>query len=307
MPVPDVLAFGDLGVDAFASVEAFPAADEKLWIEPVDQPGGMMGNVAVAVVSLGVPAGVVALLGQDLRGDLVLDDLRARGVDTRFVRRIDAPTFWTLALTNPAGERCLIQFPTPAFSADWDGYDRDAADGARWIHTTAEQGEPVASLFRRARSAGVTTSLDVEHPYVLREDLEELLGLSDVVFFNRMAADALGGPDVSMRRAVDAGAGTALVTLGADGCALLDRERATHHLRAHQVEPVDTNGAGDTFGGAFIAGRLRGLVDRDAAELATIAAAISTTAVGGHGVDDLGGRVRSAAEELGVSWGSALW
>jgi ribokinase len=223
------------------------------------------------------------------------------------VRRIDAPTFWTLALTVPTGERCLIQFPTPAFAADWEGYDRTAVERTRWVHTTAEQGEPVGALFRAAKDAGTARSLDVEHPFVLREDLPELLGMTDVAFFNASAAEALEGPEAAMRRAAELGAETALVTLGADGCVLLDREGDVHRLPPHDVEPVDTNGAGDAFAGAFIVGRLAGLSDRDAAELATVTAAISTTAVGGHGVTDLGARVRTEAEGRALGWRAQLW
>jgi sugar/nucleoside kinase (ribokinase family) len=305
-PPPDVpayLAFGDLGVDSLAMVEHLPRTDEKVWVEPVDHPGGMMGNAVVTVASLGVRAGVVALLGDDARGEFVLADLADRGVDTRWVRRIEAPTFWTLALTTPSGERCLIQFPTPAFTADWEGYDRAIVPHARWIHTTAEQGEPVRGLLRAARAAGVTTSLDVEHPFVEREDLPSLLADTDVVFFNRAAAETLGGVEAATRFASSHGTRTALVTLGGDGCALLAGDGSFHTIGAHRVDPVDTNGAGDAFAGAFAAGRLRGFDDLEGAQLANLVAALSTTEVGGHGAQYPPDRLRSEAEVAGYAWG----
>lgn len=304
--VPAYLAFGDLGVDSLAVVDHLPRADEKVWVEPVDHAGGMIGNAVATTAALGVTAGVIALLGNDARGDLVLADLADRGVDTRWVRRIDAPTFWTLALTTPSGERCLIQFPTPAFTADWDGYDRAIVPRARWVHTTAEQGEPVAELLQKARAAGVTTSLDVEHPFVEREDLPSLLADTDVVFFNRAAADTLGGAQDATRFAVANGAGTALVTLGADGCALLEGDGSFGLIAPHPVEPIDTNGAGDAFAGAFAAGRLRGFGDREAAQLANLVAGLSTTVVGGHGAEYPPDRLRAEAEAAGYTWGDRL-
>ncbi|MDQ3675151.1 MAG: carbohydrate kinase family protein, partial [Gemmatimonadota bacterium] len=195
VPTPVYLAFGDLGVDSIAFVDHLPKPDEKLFVEPGgDFSGGMMGNAAATVAALGVSAGVVALLGDDDRGDLVADELESRGVDLRFVRRISAPTFWTLSLTTPEGDRALVQFPTPAFEADWEGYDRRIVAAAKWVHTTAEQGGPVGELLGEAHGTnGVKTSLDTEYPFVEREDLGDLLQLTDVAFINRAAAHALGG------------------------------------------------------------------------------------------------------------------
>jgi len=117
---PAFLACGDLAVDSVVMIDHFPTADEKLWVEPAgDYPGGMMGNAAAAAASVGIHAGVVALVGSDDHGRLVMDALHRRGIDTRFVREVDAPTFWTLSLTLRSGARSLIQFPTSAFGSDW--------------------------------------------------------------------------------------------------------------------------------------------------------------------------------------------
>jgi sugar/nucleoside kinase (ribokinase family) len=91
--VPEYLAVGDLAVDSVAKVDHLPTADEKLWVEPVgDFAGGMIGNAAVAAAQLGRTSGVVSLIGADDRGRLVLEAMRARGVDLRFAREVDAPT-----------------------------------------------------------------------------------------------------------------------------------------------------------------------------------------------------------------------
>jgi len=304
--VPDYLAVGDLGVDSIAMLDHLPRADEKLWVEPVgDFPGGMMGNAAVVVAALGISAGVVALIGSDERGTLVLDALRERGVETGTVRRIDAPSFWTLSLTVPSGDRTLIQFPTPAFGADWD-FDRGILPGCRWVHTIAEQGEAVVPLLRDARAAGATTSIDIEFPFVLRIDLPAILPHVDVAFMNTGAAEALGGVDEATRFAKEHGARTVLVTLGAEGAFLQDRAGHTRHIPAIEVEPVDTNGAGDAFAGAFAAGVLKGFDEIEAAELAVFMAGRSTTALGGFGPDVSIDDLRELARSGGFGWWERL-
>jgi ribokinase len=307
-PVPEFLAFGDLGVDSVAFVDHLPQPDEKIFVEPGgDFSGGMMGNVVATVAALGVSAGVVALLGKDDRGDLVFDDLAARGVDVRYVRRVDDPTFWTLSLTTPSGDRALVQFPTPAFFADWEGYDRALVGGAKWIHTTAEQGDGVTELFRSSRrTPGATTSLDIEYPFVERDDLPEILQDTDVAFVNRAAAVWLGGIEKAAARLQEWGVPTVLVTLGAEGCVLQTASGAVHELPAFAVDPIDTNGAGDAFAAGFAAARLRGLDEEDAAQMANVVAALSTRAMGGHGDPPSLGRLAEVAREAGYTWGDRL-
>jgi ribokinase len=307
LEMPDYLVFGDLGVDSVARLDHLPQADDKIWVERAgDFPGGMMGNSAATAASLGIRTGVVALIGNDSNGAIVLAALRDRGVETRFVRAIEASTFWTLSLTVPSGERALIQFPTAAFGADWETFDRALLGGVRWVHTVAEQGDPVAGLLRDAQSARVTTSLDIEYPYVLRPDLPELVASVDVAFCNSTAAESLGGPERAARHLQDLGAGTVLVTLGERGALLLSDSGRLDQLPATRVEAVDTNGAGDAFAAGFAAGRLKGFGDRDSAELAIFIAGQSTTALGGFGPGRALTDLRVTARDLGFAWWDRL-
>jgi ribokinase len=302
----EFLAVGDLGVDSVARIDRFPAADEKIWIEPAgDFSGGMMGNASAAAATLGVRSGVVALLGSDARGDVVLEGLHARGVDTSGVRRIDAPSFWALSLTVPSGERCLIQFPTPAFGGDWEGFDRRGLAGVRWVHSIAEEGDPVASFLADAKAAGAVTSLDIEYPFVLEETMPRLLADVDVAFLNSGAASALGGPEPAVRFVHDRGVTTVLVTLGRDG-ALLSHAGTTRTFPVWEVDAVDTNGAGDAFAGAYAAGILKGFTAVEAAELAVFYAGLSTTAPGGHGPALTRDEIRLAARARRVAWWGRL-
>jgi sugar/nucleoside kinase (ribokinase family) len=304
---PAFLAFGDLGVDSVVSIDHLPRADEKLWVEPVgDFSGGMMGNAAVAVASLGISAGVAGLIGNDARAGIVLDGLRERGVDTRFVRVVDAPTFWALSLTIPSGDRTLIQFPTAAFGGDWDGFDRTLLEGIRWVHSIAEEGDPVGPLLRDAQRAGATTSLDIEFPFIVRPELPAVLEHVDVAFMNAAAADALGGPEAAARFVQERGPSLALVTLGERGAFLRDADGTCRTLPAIPVEAVDTNGAGDQFAGAFAAGVLKGLAPADAAELAVWMAGRSTTVAGGHGPAATPSELRELAGAAGYGWWESL-
>jgi ribokinase len=301
------MAFGDLAVDSVARVESLPRTDDKLWVQPAgDFPGGMMGNCVATAASLGTSTGVVSLVGDDARGLLVLEALQERGVDTRFVRVINAPTFWTLSLTVSNGDRALLQFPTPAFGVDWDAFDRSVLKHVRWVHTTAEQGDPVGPLLRDARHAGSSTSLDIEFPYVQRPDLPDVLPFVDVAFCNSTAATELGGPESAVRRLKELGAGRVVVTLGDRGALVCEVDGSVVMYPARPVEAIDTNGAGDAFAAAFAAGALKGFETRECAELAIFMAAESTTVLGGFGVSATLDELRHKALALGWSWAERL-
>jgi sugar/nucleoside kinase (ribokinase family) len=135
------------------------------------------------------------------------------------------------------------------------------------------------------------------------DDLPRRLANLDVLFMNRACSEKIG-PDLSRasRRAHDLGPQLVVTTLGADGCFVLDREGNETYVRGHAVEAVDTTGAGDCFAGSFAYGLLADWQDIECAELANLAAAISTTAVGSREAVMDKNRLRACAREKGYSW-----
>ncbi|TAG17079.1 MAG: hypothetical protein EAZ40_12440, partial [Rhodobacterales bacterium] len=74
--------------------------------------------------------------------------------------------------------------------------------------------------------------------------------------------------------------GGAVVRDGAAGAWLALQGQAARHVPAHKVAAIDTNGAGDTHVGAFIAGLAAGHPPEGACQIANIAAALSITKAG---------------------------
>ncbi len=73
--------------------------------------------------------------------------------------------------------------------------------------------------------------------------------------------------------------GGVIVRLGEEGCILALPDHL-EHIPPFRVRPVDTNGAGDTHIGSFIARMARGDTPTQAATYANVAAALSTTKKG---------------------------
>ncbi len=111
------------------------------------------------------------------------------------------------------------------------------------------------------------------------ETLHAALSSAVWISANQKEAEILTGetnPNRAAALLAEGRAGGALVRLGAEGC-ILASDGAMWSLPGHPVTPIDTNGAGDTHVGSFIAA----LVDRadplEAARYANVAAALSTT------------------------------
>lgn len=75
------------------------------------------------------------------------------------------------------------------------------------------------------------------------------------------------------------GVRTVLVTLGAEGCVLVD-STSSEHIPAPRVRAIDTTAAGDTFTGALAVRLCEGATPHEAARFACVAGALSTTSPG---------------------------
>ncbi|RWP96240.1 PfkB family carbohydrate kinase, partial [Mesorhizobium sp.] len=109
-------------------------------------------------------------------------------------------------------------------------------------------------------------------------------GLAQVLVVNQSEAKALTGQR-DMAAAADVlaakGAGTVVITLGAEGCLVLDSDQgASLRLPAPRVEALDTSGAGDVFCGCLAGGFAKGMSVAPALKFALAAAAIAVTRPG---------------------------
>jgi ribokinase len=141
-------------------------------------------------------------------------------------------------------------------------------------------------------AAAHTRGLFLLNPAPARELPAELLERVDVLVPNQAELALLAGaepPDTleATKELVTGlpGEGRVVVTLGAEGALVYEPgdDGGFTHVKAPEVEPVDTTGAGDCFCGALTVELTRGASLVDATRLAVAAAALSTTAAGARG------------------------
>lgn len=264
MPDYDLLVVGSANADLVIGVDRRPAAGETvLGSDLAVHPGGKGANQAVAAARLGARTALLARVGDDAHGRLLLDSQRAAGVDTAGVLVGGAPTGVALITVDPSGDNSIVVSPGANARLSPDDV-RAAADllaSARVVSVQLEIPlETVAAVAEAVRTAGGDTGprlvLNPSPPAALPA---EVLAACDPLVLNEHEARFLLGEDPAGREeAPEAWAAALLargprsvvVTLGAGGALVADRDR-TVLVPSLPVEAVDTTGAGDAFTGAL--------------------------------------------------------
>jgi sugar/nucleoside kinase (ribokinase family) len=262
------------------------------WVDSIEQHmGGNGASTSYALGKLGAPVRLLSAIGRDAFGDQLLDRLVSAGVDVDRVSRLERPTAASVALVNSAGDRLLLHQAGAGAEAFPEPLDFDAGltAGMSNFHLANLFALPLlrrhaAEMMRRARAAGLATSLDTGWDSRGRwiEDLRPCLPYTNLMFVNEDEAKRLTGVgDVTdaARRLRGLGAETVVVKLGARGATVFtaDREIAAPGF---DVPAVDTTGAGDCFAGAFLAAMHHGLTLEDSAHFANAAAALAVQQLG---------------------------
>ncbi|MFJ3227020.1 ribokinase [Streptomyces sp. NPDC086783] len=277
----DLLVVGSANADLVIGVERRPAAGETvLGSDLAVHPGGKGANQAVAAARLGARTALLARVGDDAHGRLLLDSQRAAGVDTAGVLAGGAPTGVALITVDPSGDNSIVVSPgangrlTPA--------DVRAAEKLlRASRVVSAQLEiPLETVVETVRClpSGSRFVLNPSPPVPLPA---EVLAACDPLIVNEHEARVLLGeaagpePEDWARALLALGPRSVVVTLGAAGALVADGGGSAR-VAPVKVAAVDTTGAGDAFTAA-LAWRLG--AGASLAEAAAYAARVGAAAV----------------------------
>ena len=279
-----IIVVGSANLDLVYTVEAIPAPGETVLATGGGRhPGGKGANQAVAAARAGAATTFVALLGDDDAGALLRDSLRGAGV-VDATRIITGETGTALITVDAHAENTIVvnQGTNALFTSLTDDQAQLIRDADVLVLQLEIPIETVRVAAAIARAAGTRVLLNAAP---VRPLPSELLALVDVLIVNETEAAQLAGDDAtdlfSRARALTRDVPSVIITLGSAGSALLHRGDAElTRVDAHEVEAVDTTGAGDTFCGAFATALDEGLDLPSAVRFATAASALSVQRVG---------------------------
>lgn len=280
-------------LDVLVSPVSEPGWSKTTWVNAIEQQlGGNGANTAYTLARLGVPARLLSAVGEDVFGHQLTELLGSAGVDTRWMARLSEPTPATVVLIRPDGTRALLHRPgasSQAFQTPIELVPGLIGGCSRFhlanVFALRKLQPHAADLLRRARMAGLSTSIDTgwDAQGHWMATLDACLPHTDLLFVNEDEAKHLTGlddPEQAARALQNRCVHDVVVKLGAAGCLVAagaDQFRAA----AFAVKAVDTTGAGDCFVGGFLAALQRGFHYNEAARFANAVGALSVQALGG--------------------------
>ena len=260
--------------------------------------GGAESNLAIALSRLGLSAGWVSYLGDDEPGQLVLDRVRAEGVDTSRVRRLkDHPT--GLYLREQVGTDVRVYYyrrGSAASTMSPQAFDQDYLSGAKFLHLTGIT--PALSedcraftlwAAREARASGTRVSFDVNYRSKLwdaheaKAFVKEILPDVYLLLVGDEEAKALWGRDDEglVRDLAREGPEEVVLKRGRAGSLALVGGEILEDP-AFSVTQVDPVGAGDAFAAGYLAGHAWDMPAGERLRVANAMGAMSVATLGDY-------------------------
>lgn len=299
---PEIICCGHAAYDLNFIMDEFPVEDEKYKIDKLIQTGGgPAANAATLLSRWGVNAAYAGLIGDDIYGRLIMEELQSDGVETSLIE-IDGTKNTPLSaviVNETNGSRTLLNrrnaADQPAVTDEvtarlaaiaehrppkvlhFDGHALDLSLKMIEMFPDAQIVMDAGSL----RPATERLCAAADYAICSKRYAQELTGIDDIV----SEAGRQRCMDLMRRRY----AACVVVTLGADGLfysvgangGLSAGMKKLISLPAFKVDSIDSTAAGDIFHAAFSFGLMMELDLEQIMRFASAAAAISTTRAGG--------------------------
>jgi len=259
--------------------------------------GGDTSNFCIAAARQGAQAGYISAVGADSFGERLLALWTRERVDTRLVH-VDpgAPTGVYFVSHDNHGHRFdYLREGSAASRYQHEQLPLAAIAQARYLHLSGislaistSACDAGLDAMEHARKAGVKVSLDTNLRLRLwslaraRGIMREAFSKTDICLPSWDDITVLTGlddRDAIVDYLLGCGIGIVALKLGEEGSYVATPEARTL-VPPYPVQPLDATGAGDCFGGSFVARLAAGDDPFAAARYANVAAALSTTGFG---------------------------
>jgi sugar/nucleoside kinase (ribokinase family) len=287
-PVTRLLHLGNVVVDVVLEVPALPEPGGDVLATGSQTAAGGGFNVMAAAARLGLAVAYGGVIGSGPFAALARAACVAEGIEVLQPAKPGRDTGFVVSVVDGTGERTFLTSrgaEATLTTADLDPV-RAAPGDAVYL-----SGYGLAHASNAAALLGWLGRLGEEHLVVFDpgplagslpgDVLDPVLARADWVTCNARESALLTGmadPGDALRaltgRLPRAGV---LVRIGAAGCLLGRRGSGAVHVPGFGVEVVDTNGAGDTHTGAFLAMLASGASSFEAVRRANAVAALSVT------------------------------
>jgi sugar/nucleoside kinase (ribokinase family) len=238
---------------------------------------------------LGNKVGFSSSVGSDPFAEICLQRLGESGVDMSKVRKFQGKITGLTVVLPQRKERYIITYPGTMYQMSLKDLDLNYVFDAKHLHVSSyflhkALRPEFVELFRKAKEAGLSTSLDTNDDPENRwsDDIQLVLKYVDVLLPNENEACKLAKVSDPSRAAEILAKKVSVVVVkrGSQGAIV---RRGSEYFSGFPpvIDLVDSIGAGDSFGAGFIHQFVRGAKLEDCLKFANVAGALSATRAGG--------------------------
>ena len=290
----DVIVIGELNVDIILNhIAKFPEMGKEILAQDLDVTLGSSSAIfASNLSSLGARVAFIGKVGNDGFADTVVNTLKAKNVDTSHIIHSDKLNTGATIVLNFDQDRAMVTYPGAMEDLSLADIDFDFLAKAKHLHLSSIFLQPgiyndVATLFRKAKEMGLTTSLDPQWDPAEKWQLDLKMLLPQVDIFMPNIKELMflahsGSLDSSIEK-LQLFSHNLVVKNGSEGAYLWDGESLMHQPAFNNSEVVDCIGAGDSFNAGFIRKFIDSAPLSECLRFGALTGAISTIAAGGTG------------------------
>lgn len=235
--------------------------------------GGGACNAAISFAKMGLDAAVMCKVGGDEIGKSVIENLHNHNIDTSLVQteesKNSAVSFVVVNCKNGEHDRVIF---THRGAAEAMRVSADDLQKGKWIYLTAlyqnwkNNLQKIAPVLQEGKTK-FAWNPGVDEIKNGRKRIIDMMKFTEVFIVNKDEAIELSQKDKDIKLTQEQlndpvelinlikswGAAVVVITDGENGAYVSNGEKILH-AEAFAVEKVDTTGAGDAFGSAFVAG-----------------------------------------------------
>lgn len=287
-----VLVVGELNMDLILDgLNKFPELNKEIFAHTMSLHMGSSAAIFAAnLASIGTKVSFVGKIGKDQYGDYILKTLSRKGVNIdNIIVDDNLKTGITIAFSFK-NERSMITYPGAMLNLEESDVSDEVLKSFRHLHVSSVFMQPalkkrIITLYKRAKNAGMTTSLDPQWDPEEKWDceLQNLLPLVDIFMPNLEELKNITkqqNPEACIISIKDF-SNTIVIKNGEAGS--IGWQNNNYYLQSAFLnkDVKDTVGAGDSFNAGFIKKFIEGNNIEECLKFGALCGAINTTAYGG--------------------------
>jgi len=290
----DVIVIGELNVDIILNgIESFPVIGKEILADSMSVTLGSSSAIfASNLSSLGAKVSFLGKVGEDNFARVVLDSLNSKKVDTSHIIKSHSLSTGATIVLNYDQDRANITYPGAMNDLKLNDIDFGFLARARHMHFSSCFLQPgirpdLATLFRKAKESGLTTSLDTQWDPEEKWELplEDLLPFVDLFLPNMKEFMFLTNSNSASEgiEKIRSFARYVVIKNGSDGALAWNGKEMIHQPAFVNNKVIDCVGAGDSFNAGFIKDFIHNEPLKRCLESGALAGAVNTTVGGGTG------------------------